>query len=122
MDALDDFRHLWDGSEPGWRLQRVHHLVWHAIFRFSDNGPSIQEIAWLRDCFPKLRDRPLQDVWGHLRGAASYVVPERLGHSEAYSLGDCAHRQGLTLELKSEQLGGTLIIAPDGHPLAIENA
>ena len=57
-----------------------------------------------------------------MRGAASYEVPERLGHSEAYSLGECAHRQGLTQELKSDQLGGTLIIAPDGHPLAIENA
>ena len=46
--SLDEYRHLWDGSESGWTLHRVDHVVWSVSFSFSETGPSQSEILALR--------------------------------------------------------------------------
>ena len=68
MSAIDEYGHLWDGSEPGWRLQQTDFSVHHITFRFPVEGPTHTDVVALRGLLDELRDKPMQEIWSELRG------------------------------------------------------
>ena len=43
-DNLHKYQYLWDGSQPGWSLAHVDHVVWTLIVRFPEGGPVLKQI------------------------------------------------------------------------------
>lgn len=121
MCTIDEYRHLWDGSEPGWKLHRVHCTVWRMTFRFSDSGPTGSEVLSLRRLLDAFRDQPMTEVWAQLRRRPSYAVGHELSEIEMRRLAERARQASLRFTAEPIDRGGYLPIAPDGSALIIED-
>ncbi|GAB5517732.1 hypothetical protein [Rhodopirellula baltica] len=119
--TLDEYRHLWDGSEPGWTLHRFDRIVWRITFSFAPNGAVQSDIIALRKLLPALRAQPISNVVASLRGQASYELPEELGNIDMRNLMDAANTLGLEPHAESIDRGGYLPVHADGSALLIEN-
>jgi len=121
MPGIDEYRYLWDGSEPGWRLRETDFTVHYISFCFGECGPSKADVLALRRLLDEFRDRPMHEVWNQLRGSESYTIPRDFTNLEMRSLVERAERAGLTVTLDGEQRGGYLPISADGGALIIED-
>ncbi|MCE9556974.1 MAG: hypothetical protein K8T91_26810 [Planctomycetes bacterium] len=121
MANVDEFQQMWDGSEPGWRLVKVHRNTWRVIFHFGENGASKIEMVALRKILNELRDVPPEQVWRQLQSSPSYEYPEDLGNIESCELVNAAQSVGLAATAKSVDRGGYLPIAADGSAMIIED-
>ena len=106
--TLDEYRHLWDGSEPGWTLHRFDRTVWRITFSFASNGPSQSDIIALRKLLASLCSKPISQVLAQLRGQAAYELPNELGNIEMRNLMDTARELGLQPNAESIDRGGYL--------------
>ena len=118
---IDEFKYLWDGSEPGWFLQHIDHVVWHLIIRFDKNGPSNQEMIKLHKIVPELSLKKVASIYKDLKGRSNYRTQENYGNLESRKLYSQATELGLNAELESEQNGGYLPISKDNLALIIED-
>jgi hypothetical protein len=118
---MEEFKYLWDGSEPGWFLQRTDHIVWHLIIHFGETEPSKQEIVKLHQTVPELRSKTVTAIYQEMKGLSSYQTRETYGNIESRSLYAQLCEQGLNAELGSEQVGGYLPVSKDNCPLLIED-
>ena len=75
-------KHLWDGSEPEWKLVRVDQTVWRVAFDFAPSGPTKAEILALRGLLSEFRGAPTADVWNRLRGMTHYEAQDEFGNIE----------------------------------------
>jgi hypothetical protein len=121
MPTIDDFQHLWNGSEPGWKLQRIHRMCWRLTSRFSLSGPTGSEVLSLRRLLDGFRDVPMKDVWHDLRGRSSYTLDLDLSELEMRRLTGRARQASLHFTVDPIDRGGYLPIAPDGCALIIED-
>ena len=118
--TLDEYRHLWDGSEPGWTLHRFDRIVWSITFSFAANGPSQSDIIALRKLLPALRAQPLSQVLAELRGQSVYEMPDELGNIDMRNLMDAANKLGLQPNAESIDRGGYLPVHTGGNAMIIE--
>jgi len=119
--SVDDYKNLWDGSEPGWVLEYTDHTVWSIVFLFGENGPSQSEIIRLHKLIPELQDKSLAEVCRILKNQASYRTQEEYGNIEASRIKDNALDLGLNLEMEARQAGGCLPVFKDNTALIIED-
>ena len=119
--TLDEYRHLWDGSEPGWTLHRFDRTVWRITFSFASNGPSQSDIIALRKLLASLCSKPISQVLAQLRGQAAYELPNELGNIEMRNLMDTARELGLQPNAESIDRGGYLPVHSDGSAMIIED-
>ena len=101
MDDLDQFRYLWDGTEPDWYVQRIHDTRWTATYKFAATGPTLKEVISLRSLVEEFTDLPMSEVWKQLRGQEQYEARATMGNIEAHALPPKAERLGLRVELTS---------------------
>lgn len=118
---IDEYRHLWDGSEPGWTLHRVEHIAWSVSFSFSETGPTPSEIVALRKLLDEFRNSSMPAVLQQLRGQSTYMMPYELGNIEMRQLVDSARELGLEVKAESIDRGGYLPVSSEGHALIIED-
>jgi hypothetical protein len=104
-DPLDEFRHLWDGSEDGWWLAHTSRPSWRLTFHFAPDGPTLEEIVRLREIAEALRDRKLPDVHAELRGREAWEYPHRLGEIEHHRLSASATRAGFHVTSECRDTG-----------------
>ena len=119
--TLDEYRHLWDGSEPGWTLHRFDRIVWRITFNFAPDGAAQSDLIALRKLLPALRAQPISNVVASLRGQSSYELPEELGNIDMRNLMDAAKTLGLETHAESIDRGGYLPVHTDGSALIIED-
>ena len=119
--TLDEYRHLWDGSEPGWTLHRFDRVVWRITFSFPANGPSQSDILALRKLLPAFRAQPISQVLAHLRGQTAYELPDELGNIDMRNLMDSASELGLQPNAEPVDRGGYLPVHSDGSAMIIED-
>jgi hypothetical protein len=119
--SIEEFKYLWDGSEPGWFLQHINHVVWHLIIHFGEMGPSNQEISKLHRIVPELKSKKVTSIYKELKGHSSYRTQEKYGNIESRTLYSQVSKLGLNVELESEQIGGYLPISKDNFALIIED-
>ena len=106
--AVEELRHFWDGSEPGWELVTPYHCDLEVVYRFDPGGPTTQEALRLRGCREELRDLPMVDVLDRVRGRAEYVAPQIASNPEGHSLKEQGERLGLRVELRAINRSGSL--------------
>jgi hypothetical protein len=119
--SIDEFSHLWDGSESGWTLHHYNRMEWIITFQFGDDGPTLAEIAAMRDVLDDLRNQPVKTIWEKLRGKPSYSLPEKLSILEMRWLVDKADRASLRTSVVPEDQSGYLPIRRDGSAMIIED-
>ena len=121
MNEMDEYRHMWDGTEPGWTLTRVDRLTWRVVVAFDPSGPTKAEVIQLRKLLKEFQDIPTADVWNCLRGKTSYPVQSDFGNIDARRLYDQATKAGLRATISSRDEGGYLPISPGGMATIIED-
>jgi hypothetical protein len=120
--SIDEFKYLWDGSEHGWFLQHIDHVVWHLIIHFGEMGPSNLEISKLHKVLPELNSKKITSIYTELKGHSIYRTQENYGNIKSRALYSQAIELGLNVELESEQIGGYLPISINNFALIIEDA
>lgn len=118
---IEEFKYLWDGSEPNWSLQHIDHVVWHLVIHFGEMGPSTHEIIKIRKIVPELKSKKVTSIYQELKGHSIYRTQEKYGNLESRKLSSQASELGLNVELESEQIGGYLPISKDNSALIIED-
>ncbi len=121
MTAIDAYRHLWDGSEPGWKIHHIERVMWRITFAFEGDGPTECEVAAMRILLDEFRNIPAVDVWRRLRGCASYTAANEQGNIDSRSLIDAALNLGLSARAEPIDRGGYIPVSPDGTALVIED-
>jgi hypothetical protein len=119
--SIEEFEYLWDGSERGWFLQHIDHVVWHLIIHFGEMRPSNLEISKLHKILPELNSKKITSIYTEIKGHSIYRTQENYGNLESRALYSQAVELGLNVELESEQIGGYLPISIDNFALIIEN-
>lgn len=119
MTDLDEFAFLWDGSQPGWRLQWINSQVWHVRVRFAPEGSTVDEIRRLRQLVPSFGALTAREAMAQLRGKSVFDLPEPLGNIETRSLVEQARALGLETEVEVEERS-TFLPIRDGEVLIIE--
>jgi hypothetical protein len=76
MIDLSEYKHLWDGSEKGWILQRFDRDLMEIEILFDETGPSIKEIKALRSVIPEYGRRKIKAVFDELRGQRQIRIGE----------------------------------------------
>jgi hypothetical protein len=120
--SIKEFKYLWGGSEHGWFLQHIDHVLWHLIIHFGEMGPSNLEISKLHKILPELNSKKITSIYTELKGHSIYRTQENYGNIESRALYSQAIELGLNVELESEQIGGYLPISIDNFALIIEDA
>jgi hypothetical protein len=119
--TLDDFRHMWDGSEPGWKLRRIERQEWQLTFMFAESGPTLQEISRLRNLLDDFRNIPLAQVLKQLRGLSSYTLPTVLSNLEMRYLVEKAEQLEFRTSVIELDRSGYLAIHEDCTAMIIED-
>jgi hypothetical protein len=69
VDIVERYAFLWDGSEPGWTVERTCFGVAEVVAHFPDGGPSLADIKALRDLDETLGGLPVSAVYARLARA-----------------------------------------------------
>ena len=118
---IDEFSHLWDGSESGWTLHHYNRMEWTISFQFGDDGPTLAEISAMRNVLDDLRNQPVKSIWDKLRGKTSYLLSETLSNLEMRWLVDKADRASLRTSVEPVDRSGYLPVSLDGSAMIIED-
>jgi hypothetical protein len=119
--SIDEFRHLWDGSETGWTLHHYNRMEWTVTFQFGNDGPTLGEISAMRETLDHLRNQPVKSIWNKLRGMPTYSLPETLSNLEMRWLIDKADRASLRTSVVPADRSGYLPVNIDGSAMIIED-
>lgn len=119
MADLDDFAFLWDGSQQGWRLQKINHRTWHVWVMLSTEGPTVDEIRRVRQLDPSLGSLGAREAMARLRGATTVELPGPVGNIEMRALVERARALGLQTRVELEDRSSCLPMR-NGEALLIE--
>jgi hypothetical protein len=119
--SIEDYKYLWDGSQPGWELQHHDHTDWYLVFEFTGSGPSKEEIANMHKCVPELREEKLPHVYRILKGTSSFRTSEPVGNIEAREMHRTARELDLKVTMEAQQISSYLPIYKEKQVLLIED-
>jgi hypothetical protein len=119
--SIEQFKYLWDGSEPGWFLKHIDRVVWHLIIYFEEIGPSKREMIDLHKILPELRFKNITLIYKELKGCLTYRTQESFGNVDSRALYSQAIELGLNVKLESKQIGGYMPISENNYALIIED-
>jgi hypothetical protein len=86
---VEDYRFLWDGSEPGWILVHMSRQTVKLSLVFGDKGPDLRQVKAIRKAVLAYAALPASEALASLRGHSSIDLGE-FESREARSLArDC---------------------------------
>ncbi|MDC6171019.1 hypothetical protein [Paucibacter sp. XJ19-41] len=109
MNTTNEYKYLWDGSEPGWALAYIYRQCIKISLNFGGTGPSLKEIKSLRAIIPEYGELPATEVLTKLRTHTSLDLGE-FEPVEGRRISDAFRKQGLTVEAFTEDRSGYLPI------------
>ena len=122
MKNLDEYKYLWDGTEPGWKLQHLDKVEWKLVFKFIENGkPTQKELRSLWKLVPELQHYKLPELYKYLKNKSEYSPMEKYGNIEARNIYEKAEEIGLVVTMTGKQKGGYLPISTNTEALLIED-
>ena len=116
---LQEYTYLWDGSQPGWTLTILDHVIWNFRFQFGAGGPSKSDIINLHKLLPEFERESLPHVYSILKACTSYTSKECLGNIEARHLSASAASLGLKVIFDSHNRGFYKANSENGKELTI---
>ena len=119
--SIDDYKYLWDGSQPGWELQRIDKIIWRVVFKFGESGPSKKEIVDLHKLLPEFKSKSVTEVYKILYDQSFYQLQDMLGNIEARSIYEEASKLGIMVEIESIDDSDYLVVFKDDHALIIDD-
>ena len=119
--SIDEFKHIWDGSDPGWTLHHYRHSESTITFHFLESGPTSSEILALKKLLDEFRDRPMSEVFQELRGQSTYTLSRTLGNIESRNLTEASRRLGLKVKADAIDRSSYLPVRADGLAMLIED-
>lgn len=119
--SIDEFKHMWDGSDPGWTLRHYHDSESTITFHFLESGPTSAEILSLKKLLDEFRDRPMSEVFQELRGQSTYTPSRTLGNIEARHLTESARRLGLNVKVDRIDRSSHLPVHSAGYASLIDD-
>ncbi|MDQ0038077.1 hypothetical protein J2W30_005864 [Variovorax boronicumulans] len=102
---MSSYSYLWDGTEPGWTLLKIHRSMTSVAVLFDERGPSIQEIQALRGAVPSFSTMSAQQAVQQLRESRRVDLGE-LDTRAARKLVKDLKDRGLRVEERSVDLTG----------------
>ena len=105
MNATEQYRYLWDGSEPGWVLALVNRPCVKLSLEFDSAGPSVKEIKSLRLVVPTYGELSATEVLTKLRGKASLDLGEFKSYEVRHIAESCRKQGLLVTEIVEGRLG-----------------
>lgn len=94
---VEDYRFLWDGSEPGWVLVHVSRQTVKLSLVFGDKGPDLRQVKAIRKVVLAYAALPASEALASLRGKPSIDLGE-FESREARSLARDCRDLGLVVE------------------------
>ncbi len=80
-DPLVKLKHMWDGSEAGWKLIQYDTDVFLVEFNFDESGPTRSDIPAIVEFIGTLPDEPEDQIWERLRGCSRIGLAKPLGQA-----------------------------------------
>ncbi|SFQ70641.1 hypothetical protein SAMN05216567_12833 [Variovorax sp. OK605] len=118
---MSSYSYLWDGTQSGWTLLRIHRAVCAITVVFDAQGPSRQEIQVLRRTVPSWREISVRQAVRQLWGRPSVDLGE-FDQRPARRLVQALESRGLRVREKVTEQTTYLPFNESGqHALIIEN-
>lgn len=96
LERIDEYKYLWDGSQPGWVLKRFCGNYIDLSLAFPSTGPSTRELMSVRRTVAPYRALPVKEVVTQLRGQESLLLG-RFEPKEARVIAAACRREDLNL-------------------------
>jgi hypothetical protein len=115
-DPIAKFQHMWDGSEPGWKLVQHPHPVFQVEIDFDESGPTRAEFPTLlkfirlKGCFEGDSD---EVIWERLRGCGG-MTREYLGPNEIGKVREIQSEGTLRMHIHTIEPNEYLVMTPNG--------
>jgi hypothetical protein len=127
---LSSFAYLWDGSDPAWCLVATHGHERRIVLQFGPSGPSVRDVAGMREVFDELQGQTADVVWAAARGKET-VTLDGLSPMDTPRLTQAARARGLRVEVHrtdtvshlpyNDTTRAALVIEDDGLAAAVAN-
>jgi hypothetical protein len=125
LARLPEYRHCWDGSEPGWRLRVRPLMLVKFILEFDETmGPTDEQIGLLRSIsalFNRDTDEQLREV---IAKEPRLTIPDirEWTEEELEQIGEQLEEDGLRGEILADDSWSRLVpVGPDGTELALDD-
>ncbi len=112
--AIEEFAHMWDGTDDGWTLHYFYRKEWKITVRFPEGRPTIQDIAKLRNFVEGLLNLPASSLWGQLRAVDRYTLQKNFSSVEVHSKMERGNELGLHCECVCVDRSGYLAVHLNG--------
>jgi hypothetical protein len=114
MASLDEFRHMWNGTQSGWKLIVYDSPVYLVEFRFDDSGPNRREFLSVVRYVGPLPDETENEMWERLRECTGIAIAAPLGPTQMELLRQDEAENALDLTVHTIDKGDYLVLTPDG--------
>ena len=74
LEQVKNYEYLWDGSQPGWVLNRLYGHYVDLSLKFNHTGPSNGELMAMRRAVSEYKSLPLKEVIAQLRNRQSVLL------------------------------------------------
>jgi hypothetical protein len=96
LEQIKTYQYLWDGSQPGWVLNRLYGHYVDLSLTFSPGGPSNGELMAVRRTVLEYKSRSLSEVVLALRGRQALPLGRFLS-DEAREIATACRHEGLAV-------------------------
>ncbi len=118
---LEDFAHMWDGTDDGWTLHFFDRKEWQITVRFTTGRPTIQDITKLRNFDDVLLNLPASSLWGQLRDVDRYTLQTNFSSVDVHSKMQRGTELGFQCECVCIDRSGYLAVHLNGAAMIIED-
>lgn len=112
---LAKLKHMWDGSELGWKLVQYDTDVYLVEFNFDESGPTRADIPVIRKFVVERPGESNEQMWERLRGCEGMVVAKPLGPNAMNRLQTLQRECDFTVTVCAIGPDDYLVLSPDGN-------
>lgn len=114
-DPIAKFKHMWDGSEPGWKLIQYDTDVFLVEFNFADAGPTRSDIPALIELVGMLPNESEDEMWERLRGCSGIGLAKPQGRNGMNRLHALQRENDVKVTFCTIGPDDYLVLSPDGN-------
>lgn len=100
---IEEYKYLWDGSQPGWSLLRIYSEWVELTLKFAPAGPSSRELLAVRKTVDGFKAMSLGDVAARLAGQSNFWLGKFESGEARAILNEC-NQAGLTVQQQVSKL------------------
>ncbi len=115
LNPLVKLRHMWDGSQPGWKLIQYDSPVYLIEFEFDESGPSRQQIPVLVEFHGPFDWQSEAEIYERLRVCTGLGIAEPLNASQLERLEQLQEQLNFDVNIETIAPNDYLVLAPDGR-------